>query len=247
MTELAVLVPVLNRPQNVAPLVESFLAGCPENSVLGVETSRGDDAEINEWVRVVDKTGLGRAGRFSMISVDPPGTWPQKINAHVELLTANQSPLYEAEWVLCAADDIRFTEGWWDATLRLRQLASVGVIGTNDSKDGTGNPRVAAGEHTCHPLIRASYIQAHGTIDESGKAVHDGYAHSFVDDELVLTAKMRNAWAFCPEAVIEHIHPWWTQRPEDWDATYEKGQSTFQTDRAVFAERVKLLGLELAP
>lgn len=236
MTELAVLVPVLNRPQNVKPLVESFLAGCPDDSELvfiydnlDVDEAHAIEDVLADNLRVI-AIGGEDTGRFAY------GTWPEKINVGVLHRTA--------DWYLCAADDITFTPGWWEATKELRDDLSVGVIGTNDSATGTGNPRVAAGDHTCHPLIRASYIRDFGTVDSPGQAVHSGYHHWFVDDELVHTAKARHAWAYCRDAVIEHNHPYWKPEQVAWDATYAKGESNADADKALFESRVPLIQAE---
>lgn len=169
-------------------------------------------------------------------------TWPQKINWGVRLREADGQ--MDADWYLCAADDIQFTPNWWDETESLRQDPTVGVIGTRDSRDGTGNPRVAAGDHTCHALIRGHYIRSLGTVDEPGKAVHDGYHHWYVDDELVWTAKLRGAWAMS-DAVIHHDHPYWN--PEiPWDTTYAKGEEKQREDMALWLQRGRdLLGLEM--
>lgn len=233
MTELAVLVPVLNRPQNVGPLVESFLAGCPADSELVFISQWGDAAEIEVVTRFATFPEDGGQIR-SLVSDNT--TWPEKINHGVSQITA--------DWYLCAADDIRFTEGWWDATAELRSDPSVGVIGTNDSATGQGNPRVAVGEHTCHPLLRGSYIRDRGTIDVAGQAVYPGYRHWFVDDELVWTAKQRGAWAYCREAVIEHLHPYWGYG--ELDDTYRAGEANAQADGELWRQRAKLLGLTVA-
>lgn len=224
VTELAVLVPVLGRPQNVQPLVESFLAGCPAGTELWFICSADDTAEI-EAVRQLDIPGVDW--------MCGGGTWPEKINVGTSRVAA--------DWYLCAADDVRFTEGWWDATARLRADHAVGVIGTNDSATDQGNPRVAAGEHTCHPLIRADYIRDHGTVDHPGLAVHPGYHHWFVDDELVWTARSRGAWAYCQEAVIEHLHPYWGTA--DMDDTYRLGEANSAADAELWRKRAPLLGL----
>lgn len=237
MSELAVLVPVLNRPQNVKPLVESFLAGCPDNSTLYFLVSEGDDATMN----AIGPIAMGaRVLRTMVRSGD--GSWPKKINVGVSLAGETYGL---PDWFLCAADDITFTPGWWDATKELRDDPQIGVIGTNDSATGQGNPRVAAGEHTCHPLIRASYIHKFGTIDQPGYAVHEGYHHWCVDDELVWTARLRNAWAFCREAVLDHHHPYWDPSVPT-DATYLLGEANAQADMALWQDRAtRLLGLQI--
>lgn len=231
MTELAVLVPVLNRPGNVAPLVESFLEHCPEGSVLRFICSPGDTAEQKAVAHAhIDNSQVD-------YRICNGGTWPHKINYG--------AATFPADWYLCAADDIRFTEGWWDATAALRDDPRVGVIGTNDSATGRGNPRVAAGIHTCHPLIRGSYIRDQGTIDQRGIAVHPGYAHWYVDDELVWTAKQRGAWGYCREAVIEHLHPYWRPDQVPWDATYAAGEANALADGKLFQSRAHLFDVTI--
>lgn len=232
LMELAVLVPVLNRPQNVGPLVESFLAGCPTDSELIFISQWGDDAEIET---VTQFASFPEDGGRIRSHISDNTTWPQKINHGVTQVVA--------AWYLCAADDIRFTEGWWDATTKLRHDPRIGVIGTNDSRTGSGNPRVAVGEHTCHPLIRGDYIREQGTVDQVGQAVHPGYFHWFVDDELVATAKARHAWTYCREAVIEHLHPYWGHG--EMDDTYRAGEANAEADLALWKSRAPLLGLQV--
>lgn len=237
MTELAVLVPVLNRPQNVKPLVESFLAGCPEDSFIWFLCSTGDDAEWDAVMAERQKYDMERIV-VSMGGYAGEGTWPAKINLGTEV--------QGVDWYLFAADDVEFRPGWWEATKELRDDPSIGVIGTNDSSTGSGNPRVAAGEHTCHPLVRAEYIREFGTIDQRNLAVHPEYHHWCVDDELVWTAKLRSAWAFCREAVIEHNHPYWKPGEVPWDETYALGEANNNADLALWRYRAEhVLGLTI--
>lgn len=235
MTDLAVLVPVLSRPGNVAPLVKSFVANCPADAELHFLVNHDDAEELAELETSIP---VERVYIQILEGVDVnPTTWPMKINIGVQ--TA------EADWYLCAADDVAFTPGWWEATKELRENPQIGVIGTNDSATNSGNPRVAAGEHTCHPLLRASYVRDRGTVDEPGKAVHDGYHHWFVDDELVYTAKSRGAWAFCRKAVVEHLHPYWYPGEIPSDPTYVLGEANAAADAELWKKRAPLLGLEV--
>ncbi len=227
--ELAVLVPVLNRPQNVAPLVESFLAGCPEDSVLCFIDEH--DEQANEFAAI--KPHL-RQERVRWFAQDGAHTWPQKINFGAWVINA--------DWYLCAADDITFEPGWWDATLSARSQG-YGVIGTNDAYPGEkGNPAVAAGCHTCHPLISRAYIEQFGTVDEAGKAVHDKFHHWYVDNELVRTAMARKQWIYVREAVIRHNHPYWERGT--WDDTYTTGEANSHADQLLWESRVHLIEAE---
>lgn len=78
-------------------------------------------------------------------------------------------------------------------------------------------------------------------------AVHPGYAHWFVDDELVGTAKHRGAWAFCRDAVIEHHHPYWHPGEVAWDSTYALGEAHAAEDAELFKSRAHLFGVQVAP
>jgi glycosyltransferase involved in cell wall biosynthesis len=217
VTELAVLVPVLNRPANVVPLVESFLTGCPSDSMLCFVAESGDTDEIAELMKVGDS-------RVDVLVSGDTHTWPEKINVGYRL--------WDADWYLCAADDVRFHEGWWDATATLRDVPRIGVIGTND----LGNPRVIEGSHTCHPLIRREYAEL-GTWDQPNTIACEQYQHWYVDNEIVITARMRRAWAPCPEAVVEHLHPYWQPDKIMWDATYAHGEANATHDLETWQAR----------
>lgn len=228
VTELAVLVPVLNRPDNLAPLIASFLATTP-GTLHVIGDGVADPAEYTAFTLHATERVIWE--QTSLV------TWPEKINEGVGRV--------EAEWYLFGADDVRFPPGWWDATKELRNDERIGVIGTNDSATGNGNPRVAAGEHTCHPLVRGEYVLHRGTIDVPGFAVHPAYSHWYVDDELIWTAKLRQAWAFCPGAVVEHLHPYWGL--SEMDDTYHLGEVHAAEDMALWHDRaVRLLGLTVA-
>lgn len=215
---LVALVPVLDRPANVAPLVASWANGGAPGLLLFL-TSPGDEQEV----RAIDAAD----GNWLECESVP---WPTKINEGVAAT--------ESEWVLLAADDVEFAPGWWEATASLRAQPEVGVIGTND----LANPRVMAGDHATHWLMRRSYITECGTIDAPGLAVHPGYRHWYVDDECHWTAKSRGAWAFCAEAHIKHHHPYFDERVA-WDDTYALGESKTLEDQALFVSRAHLFGV----
>lgn len=201
---------MLRRPQRVASLLESLRATAPAAKVLFV-TDPDDDAE---------RAAIAVAGEEFM---DHAGTYPQKINA-----------AFRATWepfVFLAADDLRFHDGWAEAALA-RMSARVGVVGTND----LGNRRVLAGKHSTHSLVSRDYAMHRGTLDQRDAVLHEGYRHNFCDDELVGTARKRHAFAFAPDAIVEHLHPNW--RPEvGRDDVYDLGQASFEEDRRLWRQR----------
>lgn len=223
---LAILVPVLNRPQNIAPLIDSFLNNCPRTSTLNfLSDARTDQEEYETYCKECTYIRLGEDyERIIWQQTTNLITWPEKINEGIKRINA--------DWYLCGADDIRPHKGWWEAANHLRENPQIGLIGTND----LGNPRVLAGEHTTHPLIRRTYYLQGGLDGES--LIPQFVKHWYVDDILVATAKKRNAWAFCPDAIIEHLHPYWEKG--EWDSTYSLGESSATEDRqaaTVWAEK----------
>jgi hypothetical protein len=110
----------------------------------------------------------------------------------------------DAPWIFITGDDVRFHPGWLDHAQHIAALTGAHVVGTND----WGNPRVMAGEHGTHLLIRRSYIEEQGASwDGPGVVCHEGYRHNYVDDEIVTVAKQRGVWVSAPGSVVEHFHP----------------------------------------
>lgn len=206
---VAILVPVLNRPHNVEPLLESIRESTTVDHQVLFVADPDDEPE---------RHALDRAGAVTLLKA---GTYAEKIN-HAAGCTS-------ASFVFLAADDLRFHRGWFENAVA-RMTGRVGVVGTND----LGNRRVIAGEHSTHSLVARWYIDQ-GTIDEPGKVLHEGYTHCFCDDELVATAKHRGAWAFAPDSIVEHLHPDWAKGQRD--STYDLGQRNFRHDRRVFHRR----------
>jgi hypothetical protein len=135
-------------------------------------------------------------------------------------------------WLLVVGDDVRFHAGWLD-----HAQAAAGdrfhVVGTND----LGNPRVMAGHHATHMLVRRSYVDEVGASwDGPGVVAHEGYRHWFVDDEIVTVAKQRGVWAMALGSRVEHLHPLFGRG--EWDDVYELGQSHAEADRGLFEKRL---------
>lgn len=217
----AVLVPVLARPHRVAPLVEAFTAATPEPHRLVLIVDPGDRDELAAIRDAgVDHIDTGNTGGVT--------SYARKVNLAWRALAGDGH-----DSIFLAADDVVPHPGWLTACRAL--LPAAAVVGTDD---GGVNPRVAAGTHSTHSLVAAAYLEAHtGTIDRSGEVLHP-YGHCFVDDELVETAQARGVFAFCPDAVVEHRHPF--AGTADDDATYRRGRQLTAADRRLFHTRRRL-------
>ena len=215
--ETAVIVPVLGRPGSAAPFMESLAAsGAPLARVYAVA-----DLDDPDTAKAWDEAG---ATVLTFADFGRPGTFAQKVNAGYRVTSE--------PWLLLTGDDVRFHPGWLDqAQAAARDGAA--VVGTNDLH----NPRVVAGDHSPHPLIRRAYIDEHGASWDGPKIVaHEGYRHWFVDDEIVLAAKQRGTWVMAIHAKVEHLHPLWGLAADD--ATYALGREHTEADKALFEARL---------
>ena len=212
---VAVLVPTLGRPGSAAPLMESLRAsGAGQLARVYAIANPGPDTDA--WLEagavVIPWNG------------PPPGTYPQRLNLGY---THTDEP-----WLLCAADDVRFHPGWLDQA-QAAARGAVAVVGTNDLH----NPRVLAGEHATHPMVRRAYVDDQGAGWDGPKVLaHEGYRHWYVDDEIVTAAKQRGAWVAAAHAKVEHLHPLWGLA--DDDDTYEAGRVHAAADRDLFGQRL---------
>ena len=208
----AVIVPVLGRPQNAEPFMASLKASTDRATVYAIV---GPDKDAG-------KTALAWKKAGAQIRVCQGNSFAEKINHGYRITTE--------PWLLLAGDDVRFHLGWLEAA----QAVGADVTGTND----LGNPRVLAGHHSCHPLIRRSYIGTVGASwDGPGIVAHEGYGHWFVDDEIVTAAKQRGVWGMALDSIVEHLHPLWGKGV--MDEIYELGTSKAEADRAHFEERLQ--------
>lgn len=213
-----VIIPVLNRPERVAPLLENLLASTFVPMRILFICSDGDEKEIE---------AVEAAGAEYLLLDAPPaqGNYAKKINLGYR---SSENP-----WLFLAADDLEFKHGWAEVALS-RAGARYRVIGTNDKF----NAFVRQGTLATHSLIHRSYIDDPGaSLDGPGIIYHEGYSHNFVDCELSVLARHRNVYMFALHAVVIHNHP--LARKTPMDSTYEFGLRDFNADRELFVARMQ--------
>lgn len=222
---VVVLIPVLDRPSRIAPVLRSLEAntGAPFRALF--LASQGFP---EEHVAVEDAGGELVVVPFEQA----PGDYARKINFAAKRTTEPN--------IFMAADDVKFHEGWYEAACEA--LATLpeecGVVGTQDM----GNDRVLAGLHSTHSLVSRSYMERFGTIDEPGLLLHPGYPHEFVDDEFIETAKYRDRFVFADGSVVEHLHPHWGKAK--YDSTYRRAAARLEEGKAVYKRRCPLWGAD---
>jgi len=220
VSEVAVLVPVLDRPQNAQPLADSLAAATTVAYRLVFVCSPGDRAEI---------AACRDTGADVLVAGWEPGRgdFARKIN-HAYRLTGEP-------YLFQAADDVSFHPLWDVEALAAITAGSgdgFGVCGTNDQ----ANPLVRQGRHSTHSLIARWYVDECGaSADGPGSVFSEAYWHQYVDNELVGLARLRGCFTFAARSVVAHRHPVW--RTADDDATYRKGKLHVREDARLFAQR----------
>jgi hypothetical protein len=213
-----VIVPVLHRPQNVKPFMESLIA------TTGLATA---------WFvcDILDIEEQAEARKYGGRLLFRDGTFAQKVNTAYKAVHDGGLEL-DAPWILLVGDDVRFRPGWLDHAMEVARRYSAKVVGTNDLL----NPRVTRGEHATHMLIRRDYINELGASwDGPGIVAHEGYRHWFVDDEIVTAAKQRGVFQMSLASEVEHTHP--INNGAEMDEVYAKGMEHTEEDKKLFESR----------
>lgn len=213
---VAILVPVLGRPERAEILAASVAQATDEPYTLLFLCSQGDDAEIAACQLAGDTIVMDfPAG---------PGDYARKINAGYRATTE--------PWIFTGADDLAFHPGWFTEAMKVYGETARSVVGTNDGWNGA----VLAGKHSTHTLIERLYVDEHGASwDGPGVVFHEGYDHQYVDTEMVAVANQRQQFAFAKDSLVEHLHPF--AQKSKMDATYTKGLARGREDGRLFHER----------
>ncbi len=221
-----ILIPVLNRPHRVAPLLGSIAASTTVPHTVLFLTSPDDGAEVAAIV-------AAGARHLPVPWAPAGGDYARKINLGFaytrEVLAEEDNP-----FVFLGADDLEFRSGWDEQAIAELERAGAGVCGTQDG----ANPLVRRGAHSTHSLVRRAYIDECGGTwhDGPGVVYHEGYAHMYVDNELCAVAKERGCWAFAHQSRVLHHHPIF-DRSVPMDATYTKAMDNHEVDRALYQAR----------
>lgn len=217
--DLAILVPVLGRPERALPLAESAARATDLPYRLLFLCSPEDGAEIDACQQAGDTLVVDWAAGA--------GDYARKINAGYRATTE--------PWIFTAADDLVFHPGWARSALATARSTGCSVIGTQDGWNGA----VKAGRHSTHSLVSRAYVEREGASwDGPGIVLHEGYDHQYVDTELVAVARQRGTFAMAWDALVEHLHP--MAHKARMDATYRKGLRASREDGGLYDRRRRL-------
>lgn len=204
------------RPQNLAKVVDSIVESTDDYRIV-VIAEKGECADAAKSLGTVE------------VLEDTGGTWAQRINHGFRWTTE--------PYIFTAADDLRFTPGWFPAVMREMDKfpGSSGCIAVNDLLNPNG----------VHFVIARSYVNSlGGCLDEPGVVCHEGYRHAYVDDEVRATAIFHDRWGgVVKDAIVEHMHPGIGKAPTD--EIYKIGEASMTQGLQVYASRAHLWQKEL--
>ena len=225
MDEVAVLVPAVNRPENVARLVESFNATNDGSASLLYIV----EAEHQEQIDAITAAGA------DYIVATRGTSYASKMNEGFDATSES--------FVFLAGDDVEFTPGWLAAARKLSDRYH--VIGTNDSEPGrVRNPLVAQGKHADHFFVRRQHVLDEGSsLEGPGILCPEAYYHWYTDKEMIQLAKARGVFAPCLDSVVIHHHPGYDGREDlrQADPTYMKAVEFSEMDAIAFRRRAPLI------
>jgi hypothetical protein len=135
-----------------------------------------------------------------------------------------------------ASDDFYFHDNWLPPLLELSK--DYGMVGPND----LGNESVAKGELAVSYLIRRDYVPR-ACIGFPENLLYEGYRHNYTDTELTDTAIFNGEYKYCPESIVEHMHPCWgkSNMDETYQLSFDVGDTLY--DKMLYMERRPLWGL----
>jgi hypothetical protein len=189
--KVAVLIPTLGRPQKMRENVENLYDVTKKDEIDIVFIVEKDDTPSIEMSRNLDAITLINQRCKSFAGA---------VNTAVRTLTHN--------YFFGASDDFLFHENWLPPLMNLSEY--FGMVGPED----LGNPDVRAGKIAVSYLISRNYIPR-ACVGFPEDLLFEGYRHNFTDTELTATAIANGEYAFCPDSIVEHMHPFFNKSAVD--------------------------------
>lgn len=210
----AILIPSLDRPQNLRDVVSSIHTNTPEEHFILFCVS--DPASMT----ILDELGEW----YLDDSADPDKRYVTRMNKLVI------DHLDDAETVFFGSDDVIHRRGWLSEAYRVMDTGP-SVVVVNDLHNPSGT----------QALVRRSYL-SRAVFDAPGLAFHPGYLHNFADNEMFFTAHLQGEYARALDSHVEHLHPYFgSSNRRGWDDTYANAQKGWEHDQTLWIERQKLI------
>lgn len=176
MSDLAVIVPTVNRANLLGPLVRNIHATTALTHRVYLVMENRDTESI---VAARDTDALRVVGVF--------GSNAAAVNAGYR---ASTEP-----YLALVNDDCRFLPGW-DLAAHKYLSDTTHIVGINQGD----------GRCTSFSMVRRAYIREHSGVFDQPDTLYHEYLSQFPDTEFAEYAQHRGVWADARDAVIEHQH-----------------------------------------
>ena len=210
--QIAILVPTYKRSQRLPAVAKNIHDNTktPHTIYFIVEP---EDKASQEVIQ-----GLGER----LIINSAPNTYVSAINTAYRQST---EPI-----IFCGADDLGFTKGWDEETLKDFADPKIQMVGYPDDW-----PISKTGLHGSHFSVRRKYIEEVGGVEGEKNTIYfSEYHHMHCDIESENTAQKRGVWKQS-KAIINHIH--WTSNKSPMDETYKRGLACNDHDWSIYRKR----------
>jgi hypothetical protein len=168
-----------------------------------------DDTESVESVRKLFP-------QVRRIVVTPPATPIYKWNEGLREAAKDSNMTH----VVLGADDVSWHDGWLDEVSKV----SSGLVGLNTLEYGE--------RHCTHFVLTRQFI-----VEVNGGVIFTPhYKHLFADNEILARARQVGAFQYCPNAIVEHLHP--AHGKARLDDTYTRATAFWNEDQATYERRV---------
>lgn len=209
--DLAVIVPSRGRPRQLREMVEAVHATATGTVAVYVLVD-DDDPHLGAYLDTIPTgTGLRAGPRRSLTR------WTNE--AAADLLAQPQPPRYLAS----LGDDHRPRTHGWDRRL-IGAIESLGEA-----------PGIAYGNDLLQgPRLPTAWVVSAAIVRTLGWMCLPGCEHMYVDNAVLELGRASGRILYCPDVVIEHLHP--LAGKGEWDASYAESNTRdrFAADRAVF-------------
>jgi GT2 family glycosyltransferase len=197
MVDLAIITPTRGRPRQFAELVEAVNQTAAGDVQIWAGLDYDDESDY--LAALVDVPGAGRIvsyrGERRSLSA-----WTNFLAA--QAVESSEPPRYLAS----LGDDHRPRSGCWDRDLigAIEQLGGSGIAYGNDLLQGEKLP--------------TAWVVSADIVRTLGWMMLPVCDHMYVDDATLALGQASGRIVYCPDVVIEHLHP--EAGKADWDESY---------------------------
>ena len=199
----AILVPSLDRPQNIERTAETIHENTPEEHFILWCVSDDESKAILD--------GLGEW--YLDDSDDEDHRYVTRMNKLIGYVD-------DAPTLFFGSDDVLHHENWLGLALMTMDETGRSVAVMNDLHNVAGTQAV----------VRADYLPR-AVFDDPEVAFHPGYLHNFADNEMFYGPGKQNEVVKVFNAIVEHLHPiYGGPKADGWDDTYRNATKGYYRD-----------------